>query len=90
MFQKIKQISKHNLGGFFLNRKFPIKMISSPNFHILGWCPAGPVLLHVEKVPLQPSLVDHPSSDGVLIKMLYEVDLFNCPTLHPIFSHWIA
>ena len=42
MFQKIKQISKHNLGGFFLNGKFPIKMISSPNFHILGWCPARP------------------------------------------------
>ena len=36
------------------------------------------------------ALVDHPSSDGVLIKMLYEVDVFNCPTLHPIFSYWIA
>ena len=36
------------------------------------------------------ALVDHPSSDGVLIKMLYEVDVFNCPTLHPIFSYWIV
>ena len=36
------------------------------------------------------ALVDHPHSDGVLIKMLYEVDVFNCPTLHPIFSYWIA
>ena len=36
------------------------------------------------------ALVDHPSSNGVLIKMLYEVDVFNCPTLHPIFSYWIA
>ena len=36
------------------------------------------------------ALVDHPSSDGVLIKMLYEVDVFNFPTLHPIFSYWIA
>ena len=34
-------------------------------------------------------LFDHPSSDGVLIKMLFEVDVFNCPTLHPIFSYWI-
>ena len=36
------------------------------------------------------ALVDHPSSDGVLIKMLYEVDVFNCRTLHPIFSYWNA
>ena len=24
------------------------------DFEILGWCPAGPVLSHGEKVPLQP------------------------------------
>ena len=36
------------------------------------------------------ALVDHPSSDGVLIKMLHEVDVFNVPSLHPIFSYWIA
>ena len=36
------------------------------------------------------ALVDHPSNDGVLIKMLHEVGLFNCPTFHPIFSSWIA
>ena len=31
---------------------FPIKMIGSPDFHLLGWCPAGPVLPDMEKVPL--------------------------------------
>ena len=36
------------------------------------------------------ALVEYPSSDGVLIKMLYEVSVFSCPTLHPIFSFWIA
>ena len=50
MFKKIKQISQHNVRDYF-------KMISSPNFHLLGWCPAGPVLRHVEKVPLLPWLI---------------------------------
>ena len=36
------------------------------------------------------ALVDHPSSDGVTIKMPYEVDVLNRPTLHPICSYWIA
>ena len=29
-----------------------IKMINSLNFHLLGWCPAGSVLPHGERVPL--------------------------------------
>ena len=29
-----------------------IGLISLQNFEILGWCPAGPVLRHGEKVPL--------------------------------------
>ena len=35
----------------------------SRDFEIPGWCPAGPVLPHGEKVP--QALVGHPSSDGV-------------------------
>ena len=41
---------------------------------ILGWCPAG------------PALVGYPSSDGVMIKMPYGVDVLHRPALHPIFS----
>ena len=33
----------------------------------------GPVLAHGEKVPLYLALVDHPSSDGVTIKIPYGV-----------------
>ena len=33
-----------------------IKMPYPRDFEILGWCPAGPVLPHGEKVPLQPWL----------------------------------
>ena len=32
-------------------------------------------------------LVGHPSSDGVTIKMPYEVDVLHLPALHPIFSY---
>ena len=33
------------------------------------------------------ALVDHPFSDGVTIKMPYEVDVLHRPALHPIFSY---
>ena len=32
------------------------------------------------------ALVGHPSSDGVTMKMPYEIDVLHLPTLHPIFS----
>ena len=51
---------------------------------ILGWCLAGPVLPHGEKVPL------YPSSDGVMIKMPFGVDVLHRPASHPIFSHWVS
>ena len=36
-------------------------------------------------------LVDHPSSDGITMKILYGVDvLLNQPTSHPIFSYWLG
>ena len=35
----------------------------------------GPALPHVENIPL--ALVDHPSNDGVTIKMPYEVHVLN-------------
>ena len=34
--------------------------------------------------------VDHPSSDGVLIKMPYAVDVLHLPALHPIFLYWVG
>ena len=36
------------------------------------------------------ALVGHPSSDGVMIKMPYEVDVLHRPGSHPIFSYWVA
>ena len=44
----------------------------------LGWCPAGPVLSHrAEDASL--ALADHPSRDGVTIKMPYGVDVLHRP-----------
>ena len=36
------------------------------------------------------TLVDHPSSDGITIKMPYEVDVLHRPASHPIFSYWVG
>ena len=36
------------------------------------------------------ALVDHPSSDGVTIKMPYGVDILHRPASHPIFSYWVG
>ena len=36
------------------------------------------------------ALVGDPSSDGVLIKMPYKVDVLHRPTLCPIFSYWVG
>ena len=36
------------------------------------------------------SLVGHPSSDGITIKMPYGVDVLHRPALHPIFSYWVG
>ena len=36
------------------------------------------------------AMVDHPSSDGVTIKVPYGVYvLLNQPALHPVFSYWV-
>ena len=85
MFQKIKQISQHNFRD-----SFPIKIISSPNFHLYtGLVSSGASLTSCgEGASL--TLVDHPSCDGITIKMPYEVDVLNRPSLHPILSYWIA
>ena len=36
------------------------------------------------------AFVDHPSSDGITIKMPYGVDVLHQPALHPIFSYWVG
>ena len=36
------------------------------------------------------ALVGHLSSDGVSIKIPYEVDIFHQPVFHPIFSYWVG
>ena len=36
------------------------------------------------------ALVDHSSSDGVMIKMSFDVDVLHPPGLHPIFSYWVC
>ena len=65
-----------------------VNITSPQDIKILGWCPAGPVLRHMEKVPL--AVVGHPSSDGFTIKMPYGVDVLHQPALHPIFSYWVG
>ena len=57
------------------------------SFEILGWCPTGPALPHVEKVPL--ALVGHPSSNGITIKMPYGADVLLRPASQPIFAYWV-
>ena len=36
------------------------------------------------------ALVGHSSSDGVMIKMLYGIDVLHRPPSHPIFSYWVG
>ena len=36
------------------------------------------------------ALVGNPSSDGVMIKMPYGVDVLHRPASHPIFSYWVG
>ena len=36
------------------------------------------------------SLVGHPSSDGITIKIPYGVDVLHRPASHPIFSYWVG
>ena len=36
------------------------------------------------------TLVGHPSSDDVTIKMPYGVNVLHPPALHPIFSYWVG
>ena len=36
------------------------------------------------------ALVGDPSSDGVMIKMPYGVDVLHRPVSHPIFSYWVG
>ena len=36
------------------------------------------------------ALVGHPSSDGVMIRMSYGVDVLHQPASHPIFSYWVS
>ena len=40
--------NKANITTQFSEILFPNKMINSPNFHVLGCCPAGPVLPYGE------------------------------------------
>ena len=35
------------------------------------------------------ALVGYPSSDSVMIKMPYGVDVLHRPASHPIFSYWV-
>ena len=51
--------------------KIPEALKYPRDIKIPGWCPVGPVLPH-EGASL--TLVGHPSSDGVTIKMPYGVD----------------
>ena len=65
------------------------KSIIPWDIEVLAWCPGGSVLSQGEKASL--TLVGHPSSDGVTIKVPYRADvLLHQPALQPIFSYWIG
>ena len=52
---KCKNSKKHRINEYLLPLSFdqPLLPITLPrDIKILGWCPAGPVLPHGEKVPL--------------------------------------
>ena len=36
------------------------------------------------------ALVGHPSSDGVILKVPYGLDVLHQPASHPIFSYWVG
>ena len=36
------------------------------------------------------ALVSHPSSDGVMIKVSFGVDVLHRPASHPFFSYWVG
>ena len=36
------------------------------------------------------ALVGHPSSNGIMIKKPYGVDVLHQPASHPIFSYWVG
>ena len=58
---------------------------------ILGWCPQwGRVSLTSWGEGASLALVGHPSSDGVMIKMPYRVDVLHRPALHPVCSYWVG
>ena len=67
-----------------INKKDP------KDIEILGWCPAGfSLTLWGEGASL--TLVGHPSSDGITIKITYGVDvLLHRPASQPIFSYWVG
>ena len=85
MFQKIKQISQQNFRDSFSHYE-----ISSPNFHLYTGLVSSGASLTSCREGASLALVEHPSSDGVTIKMPYEVDVLSRPTLHPICSYWIV
>ena len=53
MFQ-LQALSASNMKNVLAVETFYPKgaILDMQDFEILGWCPAGPVLLHGEKVPL--------------------------------------
>ena len=65
------------------------KSIIPWDIEVLALCPGGSVLSQGEKASL--TLVGHPSSDGVTIKIPSRADvLLHQPALQPIFSYWIG
>ena len=85
MCQKIKQISQHNFRD-----SFSIKIISSPNFHLYTGLVSSGASFTSGGEGASLALVDHPSSDGITIKMPYGVDVLHRPASHPIFFYWVG
>ena len=91
----LKTLNRKNkfLYGQSRSLSYPIKILSypilSPRLWNTGLVSSGANLTSWgEGASLV--LIDHPSSDGVLIEMPYGVYALHRPASHPIFSYWVS
>ena len=85
--------SEHNYSAILLNFNKAILnlaiLILCPRHWNLGLLSSGASLTSWGK-GASLALVVHLSSDGVTIKMPYEVDVLHRPASHPISSYWVG
>ena len=80
--------NKANITTQYMRFFFPLRWLVLLIFIYWVGVQGGHLTLCGEGASL--ALVDHPSSDGVTIKMPYGVDVLHRPASHPIFSYWVG